>query len=459
MKTAQIAIVLGLGLILAGTAHAQTSAAPPPSADEPVAIVPDEPPPPPPDEAGPAEEPAPPQVRPETPERPEPSETPEIAPVAGDPALFQTALSPYGRWVDQASYGRVWVPRVAPDWRPYTVGRWAYTDDGWTWDSAEPWGWATYHYGRWLYDRELGWAWVPGTLWAPAWVAWAAGGDYIGWAPLPPAIGFSLAAGLGLGAARLSVAISPTHYTFVDERAILAPRIAAVVVSPSHNAVLIRRSTRFTSCAVFEHRIVARGIDVRHVERAIGRPVPRLRLAAVTTRSAVGRAGIPGQLAVYRPPALATAARATRAEFGREIHRQLAAQRPGRLHDPAGRHDPGRNDDRLHNDHPRPYDPAGRGGAPRPGYDPSSAGGGRRRTQGGTPRSRTPDDARPRSWQPSPSHPHRTPPAGSQRPQPSPYRQPSRQRPSHPQPQKAQPPSHPRSEKPHHQDRRPPASR
>jgi hypothetical protein len=44
----------------------------------------------------------------------------------------------------------------------------------------------TYHYGRWANDRQLGWFWVPGDDWAPAWVDWRYGGDTVGWAPLPP---------------------------------------------------------------------------------------------------------------------------------------------------------------------------------------------------------------------------------------------------------------------------------
>lgn len=32
----------------------------------------------------------------------------------------------------------------------------------------------------------MGWVWVPGVEWAPAWVSWRVGGGYIGWAPLPP---------------------------------------------------------------------------------------------------------------------------------------------------------------------------------------------------------------------------------------------------------------------------------
>ena len=72
----------------------------------------------------------------------------------------------------------------------YAYGRWVYTDDwGWYWvsdDVEANWGWVVYHYGRWAFERGFGWFWVPGDEWAPAWVNWRYGDDYVGWAPLPP---------------------------------------------------------------------------------------------------------------------------------------------------------------------------------------------------------------------------------------------------------------------------------
>ena len=48
------------------------------------------------------------------------------------------------------------------------------------WASEEPFGWATYHYGRWGYSDRMGWFWVPGNRWAPAWVAWRQHDDLSG---------------------------------------------------------------------------------------------------------------------------------------------------------------------------------------------------------------------------------------------------------------------------------------
>src|SRR5262249_12816989 len=64
--------------------------------------------------------------------------------------MFESALSPYGSWIDSPSYGRVWYPTgVRRGWRPYyDDGHWAYSDDyGWIWVSDAPWGWAPFHYG------------------------------------------------------------------------------------------------------------------------------------------------------------------------------------------------------------------------------------------------------------------------------------------------------------------------
>ncbi|WP_437877805.1 DUF6600 domain-containing protein [Sorangium sp. So ce513] len=105
---------------------------------------------------------------------------------------FHEPLAPYGTWLDDPTYGRVWVPSavvVGPDFAPYqTAGHWALTDDGeWMWVSDYAWGHIPFHYGRWVWISAHGWAWIPGRVYAPAWVVWRVGDHgYIGWAPMPP---------------------------------------------------------------------------------------------------------------------------------------------------------------------------------------------------------------------------------------------------------------------------------
>jgi hypothetical protein len=114
-------------------------------------------------------------------------ETPNVDIQINSASDFNQPLEPYGAWVDVGSYGRCWRPRdLAADWQPYTVGHWEWTDAGWYWVSDEPWGWACFHYGSWYDAPQVGWVWIPGTEWAPAWVTWRYSDDYIGWAPCGP---------------------------------------------------------------------------------------------------------------------------------------------------------------------------------------------------------------------------------------------------------------------------------
>ena len=108
-------------------------------------------------------------------------------PVA-DVDVFYDRLAPYGVWVDEPSFGRVFIPD-RDGFVPYTEGHWQYTTIGFVWISADPFAWATVHYGRWIYSRAFRrWAWRPDTVWGPSWVEWRVSGDYFGWAPLAPTI-------------------------------------------------------------------------------------------------------------------------------------------------------------------------------------------------------------------------------------------------------------------------------
>jgi hypothetical protein len=105
---------------------------------------------------------------------------------------FRTTLDPYGSWVDDGTYGTVWVPSssvVGGDFTPYvSAGHWTY-DTEYVWVSDYSWGWAPFHYGRWAYIGGRGWGWIPGRVYSGAWVSWRVGYDdwgYVGWAPLAP---------------------------------------------------------------------------------------------------------------------------------------------------------------------------------------------------------------------------------------------------------------------------------
>ena len=129
---------------------------------------------------------------------------------------FGEALEPYGNWMHTHEYGDVWKPKIKNPtiWAPYTVGRWHYTELGWHFTSSEPWGWACYHYGRWVRYRTVGWCWVPGREWAPAWVSWRTSPRHIGWSPLPPSATWNHHSGIRHWADN-RFNIGPSHYNFL----------------------------------------------------------------------------------------------------------------------------------------------------------------------------------------------------------------------------------------------------
>ena len=196
-----------------------------------------------------------------------------ILPLASDAAtsvnisLFHNDLAPYGTWTTVAPYGSVWVPaHVAPGWRPYTRGYWTYTDYGWTWVSYEPFGRDVYHYGRWVYDSYEGWVWVPDTVWAPAWVAWQEGDDYVGWAPLPPASRWASS-----GLVYSSSAIATPSWVFVQRPYFLNRHINTYVVPVARNVTVLRTTKDVTHFDVAKGKPVNRGIDVTRVESTNGK--------------------------------------------------------------------------------------------------------------------------------------------------------------------------------------------
>lgn len=165
-----------------------------------------------------------------------------------DPAAlaeFQQPLEPYGRWVDDPTYGTVWIPSpdaVGPDFVPYaTGGRWALgTDDQWVWMSDYTWGATPFHYGRWLFIDGTGWAWIPGHVYAPAWVVWRTGyyeEAYVGWGPMPPTWYWRQ---------RVAVRVvqpMPARYVFVESRYAFEPSVGAHVV-PAERAALVASHTQ-----------------------------------------------------------------------------------------------------------------------------------------------------------------------------------------------------------------------
>ena len=197
----------------------------------------------------------------------------------GDHQIFFAELSRFGEWFETRDYGFVWQPlalQTDPDWRPYTRGRWVNSDQGWTWLSDEPFGWAVYHYGRWVLLAEQGWVWVPGDDWAPAWVSWRQNDDYLGWAPLPPETLYDEVYEYNPG---IDVAydVSPAYYNFVPVDHFYEPVHAHCV--PRTTVVTIIISTRnVTRFSMRENHVHCGGPDFGWVNRHARRPARRCQI-------------------------------------------------------------------------------------------------------------------------------------------------------------------------------------
>ena len=197
--------------------------------------------------------------------------------------LFYNNLSG-GDWIEAGDYGYGWQPAVAvsdSNWRPYSDGYWAYTDVGWTWVSYEDFGWATYHYGRWSRVADHGWVWFPGNdlEWGPAWVSWRTGGDYIGWAPLPPR-----GAGIGYegraigGRVDVEFDIGPSYYNFVDVRYIGEPVLRDRIFASSQNVTYINQTVNVTNITTTNNVVYNYGPDYNTLSARSSRPIQRLSL-------------------------------------------------------------------------------------------------------------------------------------------------------------------------------------
>jgi len=215
-----------------------------------------------------------------------------------DRADFYAPLAAEGSWLEVGHYGRCWHPRhVAADWRPYCNGSWVWTDCGWYWESDEPWAWACYHYGAWVYDAEYGWLWVPGVEWAPAWVTWRIGGDYIGWAPCAPSGG----------------APPPSEFVFVNQSRFegrLEPS-DVIIANPTilnHTTVINASGIQTRNIAGWEQRVIVnKGPDPGVIEKASGKRIHAVSIQEAerhTTAPAVIRSRAGNASEKKTPPAL-----------------------------------------------------------------------------------------------------------------------------------------------------------
>lgn len=192
--------------------------------------------------------------------------------------FFYDNLESSGIWQEVGDYGYCWRPNnVDQNWRPYSNGRWLYTDAGWTWDSDEPYGWAVYHYGRWADTDQVGWVWVPGLEWGPGWVSWRHNARYTGWAPLPPEAMFRV--GIGFSSWVDSYYdIGPGNYRFMENRDFGAHSMRASFIDPQQNMSIMRLTANVTNITYQDNIIHNGGMLFDQQSRLSAVPLQRYKL-------------------------------------------------------------------------------------------------------------------------------------------------------------------------------------
>ena len=294
-----------------------------------------------------------------------------------DIGVFYDSLAPYGPWIEYGEYGYAWQPaEVGPEWRPYRDGEWTWSQAGWTWISPEPWGWATYHYGRWTFDDYYGWLWIPGPTWAPAYVSWYQSPDYIGWAPLPPdnyfsleigyyfgnwALGFSYGAG-GYGYGGYGIGFNyayyggykkhhrhhhrkrhkrhyhnhqdyyaPSHHTtFVNTEHFGHKNAKLVAIADAHNYTVVNKSRNITNIKVQNNNYINYGPDRGYINQKTRGKLKRVELVDrdVTVNRGSRRVNrVKGdKYNVYRPNVRNSGKRPSRLQANRDINKNHQRQ-------------------------------------------------------------------------------------------------------------------------------------
>lgn len=208
--------------------------------------------------------------------------------------VFYNELRPYGRWINNGQYGRVWIPNVGRDFHPYaTNGYWVMTDYGNTWVSNYSWGWAPFHYGRWFLDDYYGWCWMPGYEWAPAWVTWRSGGGYYGWAPMTPGIHINI-----------NINLPGTYWTFIPHNRMYHRNIHRYY--SRYSPKMYNKTTIINNTYIYNNNRYYSGPSSRDYERNTGRKVTVHRLESSNNSSGRTTQIRNNTVSVFRPDASAT---------------------------------------------------------------------------------------------------------------------------------------------------------
>jgi hypothetical protein len=178
---------------------------------------------------------------------------------------------------------------------PFANGQWHFTDAGWYFKAATPAEEVTSHYGRWSFSGSLGWVWLPGRVWSPAWVEWREDTDHVAWTPVPPQVYFK--GGVLAGAEILD----DSKYVIVEKKHFIDPDLYKFhfALKAGKKKVMIKEMTKRDGVMIKEKLVFNVGPDVTDIQTKTGKKFGAVKIAKVDVK---GKAKFgDGEFVVYTP--------------------------------------------------------------------------------------------------------------------------------------------------------------
>lgn len=169
---------------------------------------------------------------------------------------------------------------------PYNNGQWIYTDEGWYFKANTPQEELTSHYGRWTQDEELGWIWLPGKTYSPAWVDWRQNDDYVAWAPVTPG------KYIENDAVKIDD-INENRYTIVEKKHLIEPSVYKYRYQyvENKNKIMIKEMTKTDGIIIKDKKVINKGPDVTDIEKKSGKKIEQIKINKVNKKEEAGLKG------------------------------------------------------------------------------------------------------------------------------------------------------------------------
>lgn len=193
---------------------------------------------------------------------------------------------------EDVSFGAFFVWKPAPNlavgmaagepvtYTPYSNGQWVYTNNGWYFRARSEPEEITHHYGRWVYTPAMGWLWVPGRVWAPAWVDWREEEDYIAWTPVPPSVYI-------VNNVIITPPVYEERFVVVERRYFTEPDVYKYSYKENKHKIKITEWKRLDGIMVVNKTVINKGPDVTVIQSVTGRTFEPVVINHVTGKSKI----------------------------------------------------------------------------------------------------------------------------------------------------------------------------